>query len=166
MKEFHPLDFSRGMESRRLPGGVAVDELHDQWHVVAQHLVGGRSVGPGEVEGVGVVLEEEGFVVDHRVARAEDTPDAVAIGGGVVVPLVQLQLGKLVDEGLVDDEVLVAVSTRGLVFVGPETRGEEEGHLEVGVTQQRGQSQARGHHLDQECAVAVAHNCGGMVLQA
>lgn len=153
-------------ESRRLPGGVAVDELHDQRHVVAQHLVGGRGVGPGEVEGVGVVLEEEGFVVGQRVARAEDAPDAVAVGGGVVVPLVLLQPGKLVDEGLVDDEVLAAVGTRGLVFVGAEARGEEAGHLEVGVTQQCRQPQARGHHLGQECAVAVAHNCGGVVLQA
>lgn len=155
-----------GGESRRLPGGVAVDELHDQRHVVAQHLVGGRGVGPGEVEGVGVVLEEEGFVVGRRVARAEEAPDAVAVGGGVVVPLVQLQQGKLVDEGLVDDEVLAAVGTRGLVFVGPETLGKEEGHLEVGVTQQRGQTQARGGYLGQECAVAVAHNRGGVVLQA
>lgn len=48
-----------GMESRRLPGGVAVDELHDQRHVVVQHLVGGRGVSPGKVEGVGVVLEKE-----------------------------------------------------------------------------------------------------------
>lgn len=155
-----------GEESRWLPSGVAVDELHDQRHVVAQHLVGGRGVGPGEVEGVGVVLEEEGFVVGQRVARAEDAPDAVAIGGGVVVPLVLLQPGKLVDEGLVDDEVLAAVGTWGLVFVGPEARGEEAGHLEVGVTQQRGQPQARGHHLGQEGAVAVAHNCGGVVLPA
>ena len=121
---------------------LQLQQLYNQWHVVTQHLVGGRGVGPGKVEGVGVVLEEEGLVVDHLVAFAEDAPNAVAGRRGAIVPLVLLLAGEFVDEGLVNDKVLAAIGTGGLVFVGPEAWDEKECHLEVGIAQQGRESQA------------------------
>lgn len=123
-------------------------------------------MGPGKVEGVGVVLEEEGLVVGQGVALAEDAPNAVAGRKGAIVPLVLLQAGEFVDEGLVNDKVLVAVGSGGLVFVGPEARGEEAVHLEMGIAQQGREYQARGCYLGQEGAIAVAYDDRRMFLPA
>ena len=76
----------------------------------------------GEVERMVVVLQEERFKVRKRVLFAEQTPDTVFVIRAVIVTLgfaawlVQeldsLHFGELLNQGFINDEILVAVLSR------------------------------------------------------
>lgn len=69
-------------------------------------------MGTRKMPGVGIVFQEEGLVVGQMIVLSKDSPDTFAVCGLVVVPLMELYFGKFINQGLVDDEMLVAVGTR------------------------------------------------------
>ena len=56
-----------------------------------------------------VMFQEERFKMCQRVLFAKHPPDAVFVAGIAVVELYSLQLGKLLNQSLIDGEVLLAV---------------------------------------------------------
>ena len=130
---------------------------HNQRHIVLLHLIGCGGMGTREVEGSGVMLQEEGLEMGEGVVVAKDAPDTVAGVRGTEVKLMGLDLGKLADELLVDDEILMAVHAWGLVLMGTNAGLQKLGHHEIGIAQEGRQSKGRSHHLGIERATAVAH---------
>lgn len=146
--------------------GVALQQRFRQWGVVLAHLVGRGRVGAREVVHLRVVLPKERLVVCHGVILAEQSPHLVAVLGAATVPLVLLEVGKFVDQRLVDGELRVAVRAGRLIGVGTDALGQERGHAQMGVTQQGGESRLRGDDLRKERPVAVAHQHVGLLLHA
>ncbi len=132
-------------------------QLLDQRHIVLLHLIGCGGMGTWEVERGGVMLQEQGLEMGEGVVIAKDAPDTVAGVRGAEVKLMGLDLGKLADESLVDDEVLMAVHAWGLILMGTNAGLQKLGHHEIGIAQEGWQTKGGSHHLGIERATAVAH---------
>ena len=110
-----------------------------------------------EMERAVVMLQEHWLKVRQRVLLAKQTPDAVAEVGMAVVKLNGLHLGKLLNQGFVDDKPLVAVLSRRLVLMLADALLQELRHPEVRIAQQSRDTSNGSHHLSIESSTAVAN---------
>ena len=80
--------------------------------IIFLHLLRRRRVGTWKVIDVRIVFAEQWFKMRQMVIFSEQSPDAVIQFRSVGIPLVGLYIGKLTNEGLVDYEMLMPISTR------------------------------------------------------
>ena len=69
----------------------------------------------------------------QRVLFSEQTPDAVSEVGTIVVKLNGFHLGKLFNQGFVDDKLLVAILSRRLVLMLADALLQKLRHPEMGI---------------------------------
>ena len=111
----------------------------------------------GEVERAVVVLQEERFKVRQCVLFAEQAPDVVLEVGAAVVKLDGLHFGELLNQGFINDEILVAVLSRRLVLMLADALFQELCHSEMRIAQQGRNARDGSHHLSIESSAAVAN---------
>ena len=104
------------------------------------HFFGGGSMGAGEVECVGVVLAKQGLEMGQSVVFTKHTRHIVFKLGIIGVELVRLQFGKFINQLLGDNEMLITVTTWRFVLLVTKAWLQELCHLEMGITQQRWQT--------------------------
>ncbi len=78
---------------------------------------------------------------------SEQSPNSVFEVGIAVVELNSLQFCKLFNQGLINDKVLLAILSRGLVLMLTNTLFQKLCHLEVRITEQSRNTHNRSHHL-------------------
>lgn len=135
---------------------ILVQHSLNERHIVEAHLLGCGRVATGEMEAVGEMLEKERLKVGQGVVLAKESPHFITHLKGKT-ELMLFHPCELVNEMLVNDEVLMAITTSGLVRLRSDTWCQKFGHLEVRITQQGRFSYVCGRHLTIERATAVAH---------
>ena len=66
-------------------------------------------MGTGKVISMGVVLQEQRFEVSQMVILSEESPNTVGHFWPAIVPLMGLNIGKLIYQRLVYHEMLLSV---------------------------------------------------------
>ena len=110
-----------------------------------------------KVERAAVVLQEERLKVRQRVLLAKQTPDAVFEVGIAIVKLDGLHFGKLINQGFVNDEILLAVLSWRLVLMLAYALLQEFRHPEMRIAQQGRNAHDGSHHLSIERPTAVTN---------
>ena len=135
----------------------AIEELFGQRHIPSTDFLCRRRMTAGEVERAIVVLQKERLKMRQRVLFAEQAPDTVLEVGMAIVKLDSLHFVKLLNQGFIDDEVLVAVLSWRLVLMLADALLQELRHSEVRIAQQGRNARDRSHHLSIERPTAVAY---------
>ena len=97
------------------------------------------------------------------VVLAKKSPYAVFVIWVAAIKLYGFQFGKLLNQRLVNDQPLIAVPSRRLVFVLADALLQKFGHLEMRIAKQGRYAHHRGKHLGKECSAAVANKQVGML---
>ena len=134
-----------------------IQHLFGQWHVPVTDFICCGGMAAGDVERTVVVLQEEWLKVSQRVLFAEQAPDAVLKVRSAVSKLSGLHFGELLNQGFIDDKVLVAVFSWRLVLMFADALLQELRHPEVWIAQQGRNAHDRSYHLSIERSAAVAY---------
>ena len=115
-----------------------------------------------EVERVLVMFQEERFKVRQRILLAEQAPDTVLEVWFAIAKLDGLHFGELFNQGIVNDEVLLAVLSWRLVLMLANALLQELRHPEMRIAQQGRNAHDGSHHLSIERPAAVAYQEVGL----